>query len=215
MSNSYLSNAAAIAGEGLNRGLSKEEVVDLLDAGAENKRAALRGRIDERRAGRAEREGNREAAEAFLAEDAKKFRAKGRYADESEYPDPMGEAPIKNRDQYGRVTSVSRPQDLEVAEYVDREAEKAGKLQQRGGNVLINRGQGLERMWRENDGQIVSDQKFAKNKAPDMADPFVKPVVAPAAVVARSMGGPNGLATQLMDMVKPWRARSQHSTACN
>ncbi len=184
MSNSYITNAAAIAGEGINRGLTKEEVVDLLDEGAENKRAALRGRIDEKRAERAERAQSQKTADDYLGETARGFQSKGKFVEQERYPDPFG-VPVSPADPE-RYTKEEQ-----------REINAQDFLNERGNWVIVDRGKGKERLWREN-GQLVSDPKFVKNKRPDMADPFF---TVNNAIPGAGMGGSNGLATQLSDMV--------------
>ena len=65
-----LNNGAALLAAGKTLGLTNDETI-------ETRRAVLRREQRQRRAQRAEREGNRAAAEAFLAEDSADFNAKG------------------------------------------------------------------------------------------------------------------------------------------
>jgi hypothetical protein len=163
------------AGETL--GLTQDQVLAL-------KRQQAREAQRENRGRRAERAGNEGAAREFLAEDTRRFESKGRFVEQERYADPFG-IPV----------SAADPEPFSQEEL--REMNRADFQRERGEYVIVDQGRGKERMWRER-GQLVSDPKFAKNKKVDMADPFVKPPTAPQGA---GFGGPNGLATQLADMV--------------
>ena len=173
MADSDILRGAIQAAAGQTLGLTQDQVLDL-------KRQQLREQQRENRGRRAERAGNKQQAEDFLADDTRRFESIGGYQEQERYPDPFGiERSAADVDGPGFDMS------------------QEGFDSQRGGYVIVDSGKGKQRMWRER-GQLVSDPKFAKDKGPDMADPFVKPTVSPQAA---GMGGPNGLATQLADMV--------------
>ena len=133
---------------------------------------------------RAERAGNTETAEEFLRDDSRRFETKGGYQEEERYADPFG-IPVSPVDP--------EPFSKEELKEMNREDFK----RERGEYVIVDKGRGKEKMWRER-GNLYSDSKFAKNKKEDMSDPFVKP---PSAPQGSGFGGPNGLATKLADMV--------------
>lgn len=178
-----ITNGAYAAASVVDDDYSLEELVD---AGLSDKEAKKR-RIKERSANfqarRAERAGNQQNAEDFLAEDSRRFESIGSFVEQERYPDPFG-IPVSGADP-----------DSGFGEISERGVSPAER--QRGGYVNVDRGRGRERMWRER-GQLVSEPKFAKNKLPDFSDPFVETPTAPQAA---GIGGPNGLATQLADMV--------------
>lgn len=163
------------AGETL--GLTQDEVLEL-------KRRQIQQRSEDFQARRAERAGNQQEAEEFLRDDSRRFETKGRFEEQERYPDPFG-IPV----------SAADPEPFSKAEL--KEMNRADFQRERGEYVIVDRGRGKEKMWRER-GQLVSDPKFAKNKKEDMSDPFVKPPNAPQGA---GFGGPNGLATKLADMV--------------
>ena len=163
------------AGETL--GLTQDQVLEI-------KRQQAREKQRENRARRAERAGNEGAAREFLAEDSRRFQSTGSFEEQERYADPFG-IPVSPVD----------PEPFSKEEL--REMNRADFQRERGEYVIVDKGRGKEKMWRER-GQLVSDAKFAKNKKEDMSDPFVKPPNAPQGV---GFGGPNGLATKLADMV--------------
>ena len=119
-SNQELIQGAEVLAAGRTLGLSDDETISI-------KRRKVRENIDKRRAERAEREGNRAAAEAFLAESDKEFKAKGQPTDFekrlalggafTENIDDeafaFGEDPIIQQDLKGRRLEMEarRPQD--------------------------------------------------------------------------------------------------------
>ena len=92
-SNQEFIQGAEVLAAGRTLGLSDDETISL-------KKQKMRENIDRRRAERAQREGNRAEAEAFLAEDSARFTNKGRNRRSDErirgvrleepYPDPFG-----------------------------------------------------------------------------------------------------------------------------
>ena len=101
-----LIQGAEVLGAGRTLGLTDEETIA-------TKRATLKRKIDQRRADRASREGNRAEAEAFLAEDDARFQAKGRNRRTDtqvqgvrvteDYPDPFGSFTEDIYDDDGRL----------------------------------------------------------------------------------------------------------------
>lgn len=158
-------------------------VEDLVDAGLADKKRKIKERSEKFQARRAERAGNQQSAEDFLAEDTRRFESKGSFVEQERYPDPFG-IPVSGADPDSGFDEISE-RGVTPAE------------RQRGGYVLVDRGRGKERVWRER-GQLVSEPKYAKNKLPDFSSPYAETPTAPQAA---GMGGPNGLATQLADMV--------------
>ena len=119
-STELLTNGAEILAAGRTLGLTDEEALN-------TKRAALRRRVEARRADRAGREGNRALAEEFLAQDDANFRAKGGptpferqlannspvAADIDDAAWAFGEDPVWQMDSRGRKIGQEprRPQD--------------------------------------------------------------------------------------------------------
>lgn len=176
MADSDILRGAIQAAAGNTLGLTQDQVLDL-------KRAQLREQQRENRGRRAERAGNQQEAENYLADDSRRFESNGSFVEQERYPDPFG-IPVSGADP-----------DSNLGEISERGVSPAER--QRGGYVIVDRGRGKERVWRER-GQLVSEPKYAKDKAPDFSSPFVETPTAPQAA---GMGGPNGLATQLADMV--------------
>ena len=152
MADSDILRGAIQAAAGNTLGLTQDQVLDL-------KRKQLRDRIDEKRARRAERAGNQQIAEDFLAEDTRRFESIGSFEEQERYPDPFG-IPVSGADP-----------DSGFGEISERGVTPAER--QRGGYVMVDRGRGKERVWRER-GQLVSEPKYAKNKLPDFSSPFVE-----------------------------------------
>ena len=177
MADSDILNGAIQAAAGQTLGLTQDQVLDL-------KRQQLREKQRKNRSGRAEREGNRQRAEGFLRDDDRSFESIGSFQEQERYPDP-----------FGVPRSAADPDEFS---YEDQRAiTEAANERERGNYVTVDRGRGKERLWRER-GQYSAEPKYAKNKRPDMADPFYNPQLAPQGA---GMGGSTGLATQLADML--------------
>ena len=201
-------------------GLSIEDVADALleKKGARYREAMLRRQENESARGK--------DADEYLAS-AENFESKGRFEVEERYPDPFG-IPVSPAD----------PEGISVAEYMkDRQRtlpkknrgvsvdpalaalnaktkEEADKRRERGQFVIVDRGRGKEKVWREKPGltpgninpaepavreQLFSEPKYVGGRPEDdLADPWARHDVAPAGI---GIGGPQGLATQLADMV--------------
>ncbi len=174
MADSDILRGAIQAAAGNTLGLTQDQVLDL-------KRAQLREQQRENRGRRAERAGNQQTAEDFLTEDTKRFQSTGSFVEQERYPDPFG------------IERSAADPDTELG---DRS--RKGYENQRGGYVIVDRGKGKERLWRER-GQLYTEPKFAKDKQPDY--PNLRNDEIDMTPRAAGMGGPNGLATQLADMV--------------
>ena len=164
-------NGAEVIAAGRTLGMTDDEAI-------ETKRQTLRRNIEQRRADRAEREGNREAAQQFLASDEAKFASKGRNRTtdqviknirvDEDYPDPFGSYEERYYDDDGilRETGLAAdinqtldPEEIIASGFgrVEREVDEQGRtiapddlLQERGGYVTINPGTPREaRLWRE------------------------------------------------------------------
>jgi len=175
-----LLRGASIAGDGAHGGLDVGEVADALSLATNAKKQKLREQQRKNRGRRAERAGNNEAAEAFLRDDSRRFQSTGKFVEEERYPDP-----------FGIERSAADP------EAFVGESDEVNAARQRGGYVQVDKGQGKQQFWRER-GRLFTDRKYAGKGPEDLADPFVKPRASPR---GQGMGGPNGLATQLADMV--------------
>ena len=171
-----ITDGANVIASLMNQGLSREAAEKRLTG---ELRAAQRQQYLQRQA----REGNRAAAEAFLAQDARDFQTKGVEIDQDGYLDIDGEYQEVIRDDYGDVKAVRRPQDDDQT-YTDDEKERfgvtaqsydpnerdAGFDQQRGRTVLDPRTG--KRTWREG-GKTYSDVRFVsrERRGPDYANP--------------------------------------------
>ena len=194
MADSDILRGAIQAAAGNTLGLTQDQVLDL-------KRAQLREQQRENRGRRAERAGNQQEAQDFLAEDSRRFESTGSFEEQERYPDPFG-IPVSPKD-YEPDTSL---------------ADERAFDQQRGVRVFKDSGRGRQEYWRESGeetkgsnagqwvrGKLYGDKKYIAGRVgrgearPDLASPFTKNIAtAPQGV---GMGGPNGLATQLADMV--------------
>jgi len=153
---------------------------ELVDAGLSDKEAKKRKRQERSRVPQGNEEQYLREADALLKK-AAEFQSIGSFAEQERYPSPFG---------------IERSARDEIEEGGDRSRE--GWQQQRGGNVIVDRGKGKERLWRER-GVLYSDPKFAKNKQPDF--PNLKAEDIAITPQGSGMGGPSGLATQLADKV--------------
>jgi hypothetical protein len=174
VADSDILRGAIQAAAGNTLGLTQDQVLDL-------KRQQLREQQRENRGRRAERAGNQQTAEEYLAEDTKRFQSTGSFVEQERYPDP-----------FGIERSAADPDDL------GSDSSREGYDKQRGGYVIVDRGKGKEKLWREK-GQLYTDPKFAKDKRPDF--PNLRNDQLNMTPRAAGMGGPSGLATQLADMV--------------
>ncbi len=177
-------NGAYAAAPVVDDDYSLEELVDAGLSDKEAKKRKIKERSANFQARRAERAGNQGKAESFLRDNDRSFQSTGSFVEQERYPDAFGiERSAVDLPEYS-------PED-------QRAITEETFQNERGNYVTVDRGRGKERLWREN-GEFSSEPKYAKNKRVDMADPFVKPTSAPQGA---GMGGPNGLATQLADMV--------------
>ena len=190
-----LINGASLIGAGRTLGLTDDETL-------ETKRATTRRNIERRRKERAQREGNRAAAEQFLADDDASFQTKGRNRTtdgnirgvrvDEDYPDPFGSFEERVYDDDGVLRETRRAEeDFQTysADEADRfgiKAEASGRrqevdpglLQERGNYVTVNRGKPNEkRYWREGVKVTPAGQKGAATRADRPARPrlFTKP----------------------------------------
>ena len=190
-----LINGAEVIGAGRTLGMTDEETL-------ETKRATLRRDIERRRKQRAEREGNRAAAEQFLADDDASFQTKGRNRTsdqkvrgvrvEEDYPDPFGSFEERIYDDDG-VLRETRKAEEDFQTYTANEADRFGikqaassrrgevdpdLLQERGNYVILNRGTPQEkRYWREGRKVAQTGMKNAAGRAQRPAQPryYTKP----------------------------------------
>ena len=177
-----LINGALVVGAGRTLGLSDNETL-------ETKRATTRRNIERRRKEREEREGNRAAAEQFLADDAASFQSKGRNRTtdgnvrgvrvDEDYPDPFGSYEERIYDDDGIAVRHRAEEDFQTysADEADRfgiKAEAAGRrrdadpdlLQERGNYVTLNAGTPREkRYWREGVKVTPAGEKGAATRA--------------------------------------------------
>ena len=190
-----LINGASLIGAGRTLGLDDDETL-------ETKRATTRRNIERRRKERAQREGNRAAAEQFLADDDASFQTKGRNRTtdgnirgvrvDEDYPDPFGSFEERIYDDDGVLRDTRRAEeDFQTysADEADRFGIKAeatgrrqeadpGLLQERGNYVTVNRGKPNEkRYWREGVKVTPAGQPGAATRAdrPARARLFTKP----------------------------------------
>ena len=188
-------NGASLIGAGRTLGLTDDETL-------ETKRATLRRQQRERRAQRGQREGNRAAAEQFLADDAASFQTKGRNRTtdgkvrgvrvDEDYPDPFGGYEERVYDDDGVLRETRRAEE-DFQTYSSEEAERYGVrqqtsgsrddvddglLQERGNYVTYGRGtEGEKRFWREGVKVTPAGKKGAESRADRPARPrlFMKP----------------------------------------
>ena len=188
-------NGASLIASGRNLGLDDKETL-------ETKRATMRRDQRRRREQRSEREGNRAAAEQFLADDAASFQTKGRNRTtdgnirgvrvDEDYPDPFGGYEERVYDDDGVLRETRRAEE-DFQTYSPDEAERygvkqqasgrandvdAGLLQERGNYVTYGRGtQGEKRFWREGVKVTPAGQKGAESRADRPARPrlYMKP----------------------------------------
>lgn len=173
-------------------------VDDLVGAGLADKKRKIKERSEKFKAQRAEQAENQQAAEDFLAEDSRRFESKGSFESQERYPDPYG-IPVS-------------PKDIELDTSL---RDEQAFDQQRGVRVFKDSGRGRQEYWRESGedktgkwtrGKLYGDKKFVAGRVgtetgirPDLASRKTKNIA--TAPQGAGMGGPNGLATQLADMV--------------
>jgi hypothetical protein len=172
-----ITNGAFAAAPVVDDDYSLEELVD---AGLSDKEAKKRTRQERSRIPQGNQDEYLREADALLKK-SQEFQSIGSFAEQERYPSPFG---------------IERSARDEIDEGGDRS--RQGWEQQRGGNVIVDRGKGKERLWRER-SVLYSDPKFAKNKQPDF--PNLKAEDIAITPQGSGMGGPAGLATQLADKV--------------
>ena len=178
-----LINGAAAVGFGRSNGLSDDDTIDAM-------RQAIIDRSRKHKAEKAAREGNRAAAEQFLADDTASFQTKGRNRTtdgkvrnvrvDEDYPDPFGSYEERIYDDDGNLRETRRAEeDFQTysADEADRFGIKAeavgrrreadpGLLQERGNYVILNRGTPREkRYWREGLKVTPRGEKGADTRA--------------------------------------------------
>ena len=187
MADSDILRGAIQAAAGQTLGLSQDEVLDLKRRQVEQRSADFQARRAERAERGVPQRGDLSKYENLadsLLGNGQSFQSIGRFEEQERYPDAFGiERSAVDLPEYS-------PED-------QRAITEETFQNERGNYVTVDRGRGKERLWREN-GRFSSEPKYAKNKRVDMADPFVKPFTGR---VGAGMGGSNGLATQLADMV--------------
>ena len=180
---------AEVLGAGRTLGLSDDETIA-------TKRATLRRQQRERRAQRGEREGNRAAAEEFLAQQDAAFQTKGgnRRTDQiienvrvdEDYPDPFGSYTeyiyddkgflLETRDAASDFQTYDAEERermglvIDEPEYDDRGRRIAPDdlLQERGSRVLLGKPGNQKEFWREG-------RKIAATGTPEAADRDQRP----------------------------------------
>ena len=188
-------DGASLIASGRNLGLDDNETL-------ETKRATMRRDQRRRREQRGEREGNRAAAEQFLADDTASFQTKGRNRTtdgnvrgvrvDEDYPDPFGGYEERVYDDDGVLRETRRAEE-DFQTYSAEEAERygvrqqtsgsrddvdPGLLQERGNYVTYGKGtEGEKRFWREGVKVTPAGKKGAESRADRPARPrlYMKP----------------------------------------